>query len=74
MRVRVVEARQDSRTPKVDHARARALEPHHLGPAGGHHSTARNRKMAVRLESGAPERANHTAGEDQVGFHARRLE
>jgi hypothetical protein len=56
---------------KIDHPRPRTLESHQAGAARGDHPPTRDREVAVDPETRKSERADATAREDQVGFHAR---
>src|ERR1700680_3239188 len=69
--MRIVEARQHAGAFEIDHTRPRALERHQPGAAGGNHRPAGNREVAVDPKTRGSKRADATAGEDPIGFHAR---
>jgi hypothetical protein len=69
--VRIVETWQHRGTPKVDDPRARAFQPHQLGPSDRDDLPTRSRDMTVRLQPAPAKRSYASARQDQVCFHAR---
>src|SRR5258708_6722514 len=68
VRVRVIETRKHGRAGQPHNARSGTAQAHDLRSAAGDHSTTADRKMAVRLETRTPERANTAAGQNQLCF------
>ena len=69
VRVGVIEPWQHGRATEPDQPRSRSVQRHQIAAATGDHPAAGHSKMAVRPETGRPERADAPAGEDQVRTH-----